>query len=202
MTPISEAVFDLTSTAHHNDDHHHDNDETDANDRTTSQPFRMRVRFGTDPHWQHLDERAARVLLQLPADADWQTVRSILFRLGHFHYIAAEANATVAPAFGAANRSSSHPLAALMERVVRQLFASRSVETAGLAVQPHGAHSAEASVHRLVDVVLQHLRAEQLHNRDTGQPQQRGAATVEPLPSVVERYVLDGLRRARDGGRK
>lgn len=165
----------------------------------------MRVRFGRDPHWQHLDEPAARVLLQLPADADWRPVRAILFRLGRFHYHSScDAQTAAAAADTAAGRRP--PPVSLMERVVQQLFASRSVETAGLAVQPRAPHSSEAGVHRLVDAVLQRLRTEQLSNRDGGNGcdsgddgggQHSAATVVEPLPAVVEQFVLDGLRSVR-----
>lgn len=163
----------------------------------------MRVRFGSDQHWSHLDEASARLLLRLHNDHSWLTVRSLCFRLGRFHYSAhptpdsGDAAAPSDAAHGTNRRQST-----LLERVIGQLFASRSIETAGLTVQMLDAHGQRAHVRQMAGLVREQLHDERLRMRKRSVVAVDAAMPPPPpqqQPLAVEQYVLDGLKRARQG---
>lgn len=139
MTALTHAAFDLSPS--------------DDDPAQFQRPISMRVRFGSDPHWTHLDEPSVRLLLQLPSDADWQCVRQVIQLVRRFEYSAFEA--------GAIRGRGTRRRLSIAEQVVWELLNSRTLETGGMTVAVDW-RSERGMVLELVELVREDLMAEML----------------------------------------
>lgn len=188
MTTISEASFDLSGDVQTDSDaqpHDDEGDNINTNPpptdsvRRPDRQFSMRVRFGPQGHWVDLDETASRALLQLTNDAQWRTVRPILFQQRRFKYRPLDDNDNT--------RGRS-----LCERIVWLLFDTLRLARAGLTTLTPMA-GGRTEVLRMAELVRSQLRAEQLERR-----KRKMVAVSSGWPPVpLEPFVLEGLIRQR-----
>lgn len=185
LTDIQQASFDLTDV-NENDA----NDVGSGRDNDQKRTFSMRVLFRSETDWWTLDENAVRILLHLPDENQWRAVRLVLFQQRRFEYNifdSTRANQEIG------NTGKTVDKGSVCERIIRQLFATRCVEQAGLTVVSDWS-SGRAQVLHMADMVRSQLRDEQLQAMSADADEQ---AIRERTSSTLAPYVMAGLKRMR-----